>query len=558
MSENSHKDVVLMIFQKNRIGEYIYACPAYARSYYSKYFKIISGINKDKTIDYKMCANSGGLLSKLQSNKEATLLLKPLSKFDVNDMFCIVCDDEIEKYLYKRMKSKIDGEPDNLKFNFNLMVFADMIGRSIESIDKKTLGSYVAKINSGFEKLPQRYDFVYNHFVTPKSNKVASAEVGIGTGSKSVIQNFKSNDFSLSNSANKKSLGENDDNKDNSQLNTDIDVNEIKTEIKKKVIGQDRTIDAVVNNIYFNQKYIDSGDRDLLRNKANIILDGSTGTGKTFILEEVADKLNLPIVVTGITNYSSVGYKGASLDDILIRLLDKSEGNLELAERGIVAFDEFDKLGTTANNDISMRRALQQELLTFISGNKYDVIYNENNYTFDTSKITFIGMGAFTKLREEKIKENEKKYNSSIGFSTNSSGDVIRKYTITKDDYVSIGLERELVGRFSCLTYTDDLGVNDLERILTESITSPMEGLRITGNIMGCKITFTPEIIHDIAQRAFDTNTGARGLIEIVQSLKDVISNDLFNGKEEIVITSEHLDKINSVHERVYQARKGY
>ena len=93
---------------------------------------------------------------------------------------------------------------------------------------------------------------------------------------------------------------------------------------------------------------------------------------------------------------------------------------------------------------------------------------------------------------------------------------------------------------------------------MTESITSPLNGLKITGNIMGCDIVVPTEIIHEIAERAFDTNTGARGLIQIVQSLKDVVANDLFSGKKELIITKEHLDKTNNVHEREYQARKRY
>lgn len=569
VDDNGRNDDVLIVFQKNPIGEYTYVYPAYVKEegVYTSFFRIASGVNRGTRIDYSMCASSNDLLSKLQSKKGSSLSLTPFTKFDVNNTFAIVIGHEIEQYVFNMVRNNKKRDPIEMEFIYSLMVVADKIGRSIEKIDKKTFGSYVADIKPGFDKLGARQDFAMRHFINPKPNNVATAEAGVGE--KSTIEKTKKNISSVNNSIPKKDVKQSSDvlsdiqtiSKTDSSMQksiTSVNVSEIKAEIKKKVIGQDRAIDAVVNNIYFNQKYIDTGDRDLLRNKANIILDGSTGTGKTFILDEVADKLNLPIVITGVTNYSSVGYKGASLDDILVRLLDKAQGDLELAERGIVAFDEFDKLGGFADNDIAMRKAMQQELLTFISGNKYDVIYKNQSYTFDTSKLTFIGMGAFTKLRERKIKDNEKKYKASIGFSTHSDEEIERHYTITKDDYVSEGLERELVGRFPCLTYTNDLGVKDLERILTESITSPLEGLRITGNIMGCKIVVSPEMIHDIAQRAFDTNTGARGLIEIVQSLKDVISNDLFSGKEEIVITSEHLDKINSVHERTYQARKVY
>ena len=113
-----------------------------------------------------------------------------------------------------------------------------------------------------------------------------------------------------------------------------------------------------------------------------------------------------------------------------------------------------------------------------------------------------------------------------------------------------------MVGRFSCLTYTNDLTVKDMERILTESLTNPLEALRTLGTICDCEVIVSPDLIHEIAKRAFETNTGARGLNEIVQSLKDVVANDLLNSVGKIEITTEHLDKTNSVHVRKYNARE--
>lgn len=576
-SNTNRTDRVVLVFFKNPIGEYIYSCPVYVNlenGYKKDYYKVIRGVRKGQVICMDSCVSAPGILSKL-SNKSGSLSLKPYTKFDSKDCLVIVLDDDIEKYVYNLIREKKGEEPTDDMFLYALLGYGDKIGRSISKIEKKTLGGLSAELDNNFDDSFK--DFNNNVIAAAYNNpkpKGAVAEAGVGQKSQVKTQTsskpIETTSYKTSNEqndfiyyANEKKTNDNESLKPKEQSNSDnskgkINVVEIKKNLRKKIIGQDRAIDAVVNNIFFNQRYIDSGDRDLLRNKANIILDGSTGTGKTFILDEVAKELKLPIYVTGVTNYSSVGYKGADLTDILYKLLDDADGDLELAERGIVAFDEFDKLGGFADNDVSMRKALQQELLTFISGTKLDVSYKGKTYSFDTSKLTFIAMGAFTKLRERKIEENEKKYKSSIGFSSNNESDIERKYTITKEDYIDEGLERELVGRFSCLTYTNDLSVKDLERILNESITSPLNALKITGNIVGCNLDISPEIVHEIAQRAFDTNTGARGLIQITQLLKDVIANDLISGKEELIITKEHLDKVNSVNEREYQARKGY
>ena len=241
-------------------------------------------------------------------------------------------------------------------------------------------------------------------------------------------------------------------------------------------------------------------------------------------------------------------------------MLRQTDGDLELAEKGIVVFDEVDKLGSVGSGELTMRKSIQHELLPLISGKKMNVLYNDKNYSFDTSKLTFIAMGAFTDLRERKIKENEKKRGGTIGFSSTSDDDDIeRKYTVDREDYINEGLEKEFVGRFTCVTYTNELSVKDLERVLRESISSPLNILYAIGTIMGCKIIVSPEIIHQIAQMAYNTNTGARALIGIVQTIKDVVANDLIdNKKKEIVISSEILNKSMSIYERHYYDRKEY
>lgn len=573
MDYNDIDGQVLLVFHKSDDG-YTYEYPVYAkkeRGSKCDLYIVTKGINAGKVFSMTSCFDSKGLLDKLL-NGGGPYSFVPLVKHEYSDYIAVVLDSNIKNHLFDMLKNKKNLDEDILIVA--LLDYGDKIGKAINKIDKKYLGDYYTELANNFEdslndketkkNLPERAVAEASAFFNKNYNNVT-----IHSDARKIVDSiFEKNIYKVEekdNSVNEESIKVEKKNQidakamkaeieKNSQDKV-IDVKSIKAEIRKRIISQDNAIDVVVNNIYFNQRYIDTGDADLLRNKANILLEGATGTGKTFIVEEVANRLNVPIYVTPATGYSSVGYRGADLSDILCKLLEKANGKLELAERGIIALDEFDKLGSSGDQDISMRRAIQQELLSFISGTFIDVTYKGKNYSFDTSKLTFIAMGAFTDLRERKISENEKKGHNAIGFVPRNE-DFKRTYVITKDDYINEGLARELIGRFSCLVYTNDLSVKDLEKILCESIASPLNGLKMTGNIMKCKVVIPPEIVHEIAQMAFDSNTGARGLNEIVQSLKDVVANDLFSGKPEIVITKEHLEKSRSIKERIYHVRK--
>jgi len=548
---------VLLVFHNYGEG-YNYFCPVYAtkeKGENGDYYIVTKGTRTGHVFDETSCFSSDGLLDNILGSG-GNYIFKPIGKHEFSNNIVVLLDSKIEKHVSELLHKDNKNDITIGDYISALLNYADKIGCAIGTINKKYLGDFYADIvNSDFVDNLNVIDknILNNGFEHHKLEARAEAKK-YNSDNKSTNETIKKDDiiFNKEKNSDKTIIDKNENDSNNG-----IDIKNIKSDMRKKIISQDNAIDVVVNNIYFNQRYIDTGDSDLIRNKANIILEGATGTGKTYIIEEVAKKLKLPVLITPATNYSSVGYRGDDLTDILYKLLDKANGNLELAERGIVAFDEFDKLGTTSNQDIAMRRAVQQELLSFISGSKFDVNYRNRSYSFDTSKLTFIATGAFTELRERKIQENEKKYTSPIGFSPINEEDIKHSYIITKDDYISEGLERELVGRFSCLTYTNDLSVNDLEKILIESTSSPLNGLKLTGNIMGCNIIVPQDVIHEIAKLAFDTNTGARGLNEIVQSLKDVISNDLFSGKKELTISKEHLDKSQSIRERVYQVRKG-
>ena len=336
----------------------------------------------------------------------------------------------------------------------------------------------------------------------------------------------------------------NPDDEDSSEIQdfTDIDVQSVISEIKKKVVAQDETVETIVNNIYTNQRIIDTADDDFINSsKVNILLDGPSGTGKTLIVSQVARQLSLPIVVRPITSFSTVGYRGADLTELLVELLDKAGGNLELAERGIIVLDEFDKLASRdSSRGLEIKYAVQQELLSYIGGGKHSIDYKGKKITFDTSKITFIGCGAFTDLRERKIKENS---SSSIGFASSNDKEK-NSYTISIQDYIDEGLQKEIVGRFTLFTSTNHFEHNALVEILNKSTLSPVKSLVKVGKMYDVDIIISDEIISLIADYALVEGTEARALQEIVNNLKNILLPSMISSrKDRIVITEELLKK---------------
>lgn len=335
---------------------------------------------------------------------------------------------------------------------------------------------------------------------------------------------------------------------------SNTDINEVIRQIKDKIIGQDEAVEAVVSNIYANQRIIETGNQDLIATqKAAILLDGPTGTGKTAIIKEVADRLSLPIVITSSTAYSGTGYVGGSLTDILVKLLEKTKGNLELAQRGIVCLDEIDKLGHSPNetDSLKMKTAVQQELLTFISGAKFDIEYMGKTVEFDTSNLTFIGMGAFTKIREQKIAEKlmQSQKHTTIGFAISNNNeqeqDSHNTYIMTAQDYVNFGLERELIGRFSLLTSTRAYSVEDYKSILVKSSISPLKMfIEFTKSFGVDGVTYDEDFIQMMAEMAYKDNFGARGLQKIVSNLKNSLLLEIMNSKSKTInLTTEMLIK---------------
>ncbi len=337
--------------------------------------------------------------------------------------------------------------------------------------------------------------------------------------------------------------------------------------ISKRIIGQEDAIKTLVTNICLNQLLFNSLENMTNKNikneldsrKQTILLDGSTGTGKTAIAKEIGAKLKLPIVIENANSYSETGYVGPTITDILVKLYKKSNGDIIKAQRGIVFLDEVDKIAVADSDSKSMKLGVQQELLGFISGSTYKIKLNDNpfekNYIeFDTSKLTFILSGAFTNLKERKMRENDK---SKFGFSSSNLIDKKKEYEVTPEDYVSEGLMREFFGRIKVVATTKTYSVEDLKNILLNSEISPLKGFEKTCIMFGYNgIEYTDEFIDEICSEAYNMSTGARALQNLMSGIQDILLLDLITKKIDInkpvMLTKDLLDKYRSSKERTY------
>lgn len=308
-----------------------------------------------------------------------------------------------------------------------------------------------------------------------------------------------------------------------------IDVLNIINSLKEKIKGQNEAIYTLVPNIVLNQKLVTSNNIDLIKtSKSNILIDGSTGTGKTLLTTEIGKLLNVPYIVRSSTNYSGVGYVGEDLKSLLVDLLRVTNGNLSDAKKGIICLDEIDKLADTT---LEIRKGISQELLTWITGTNIKVTYNKKEYNFDTSLLTFIFMGAFSKMRTEK-KSN------SIGFKS----EIPKEEYLTKD-YVSFGMNPEFMGRMSTIVTLRDLELKDYSDILVNSTISPLKALIDIGNLYDVEITYTEEFINSVTNNALNNAIGARGLQREINKVRSKILIPIMtNQVKSITLTSEMLN----------------
>ena len=330
----------------------------------------------------------------------------------------------------------------------------------------------------------------------------------------------------------------------------------IKEYLDDYVVGQEYSKKVISVSVYNHYKRISQENEDNIEiEKSNVVMVGPTGTGKTLIAKTISKLLDVPLAIVDATVLTEAGYVGEDVENILTRLLQASDYNVEKAERGIIFIDEIDKISRKSDNPSITRdvsgEGVQQALLKLMEGAVVNVPPkggrkhpDQNFIKLNTSNILFIAGGAFNgieKIISKRLNMNAVGFKNSKIKSVGESKHIIKN--IIPNDLKDFGLIPEILGRLPILTYMLELDSADLKKVLTEPKNSLIKQYIKLFEIDGIKLDFDDNALDYIVRKAIEFKLGARGLRSICES---ILIDDMFNmpgsNKKSLSINKKYIE----------------